>query len=239
MRINNFVKILGIALIAMFVGSGLVAAAHDGSHGKAYDMGNGVFAELKSGSLESGVFETWGDSDSHHHVTVEIVVDGETWIISYKVAGNSGAKIVGAEKVVKPTPVDPVVPGNETEPVVPQNDTPVVPVKNDTEPIVPVKNDTEPIVPAKNETEPVVPENETPVVPVVPGNNTDDVVPHVSGDDVTSANGANATIENATANTNNGADENGVEMKRAGNPYFLAIIAIFLLIGAVAYSKRY
>lgn len=247
---NDIIKVLGIALFAMVIGGGIVTAAHVGSHGAAYMTPDGL-AELKDGSLEIGKYSVWNDQDVHHHKTCIVNVGGVDYEITYKMTG-SGGKIVGVSKVV-PTPVEnetepqndtPVVPTNDT-PEVPENKTPVVPdddTKVDPEP----QNDT-PVVPqnetpVENETEPVdpeVPENETPVVPVVPDNNTHGVVPHVSGDDVTLANGANATIENATANTDNGADENGIVMQKAGNPYFLLVIAVVLLIGAVAYSRRY
>lgn len=280
---NNLIKTLGIALIAIVLGSGMAAAAHVGSHGAAYMTPDGL-AELKSGDL-TGDYTVWNDHDTQHHKTVIVNVDGVDYEITYKVAGNSGAKIVGVTKIVNETPevnsvVEPSNPGDDEVPGDSDTETgsqteshdapaadeahdasdseskaidlPEVP-KNDVVIPTPVKPNTEAEPTFEPGNEVIVAENETvenatvnhdmpqpnpdeKYVMVTGENNTE----HASGDDVTVAPAANNTVanntvENATANN----DVTGIVMQNAGNPYVLLVIAIFLLIGAVAYNKRH
>ena len=239
---NNLIKTLAIALIAIVLGSGMVTAAHVGSHGAAYMTPDGL-AELKSGDL-TGDYTCWNDNDVQHHKTCIVNVDGVDYEITYKVAGGSGAKIVGAQKVVtEPLVVDSDDEQTESydEPAVDETndgsdseskatDIPVVP---ETEPVVvpepeTVPVETEPVVVPEPETAPV--ETEPVVVPAA--NNT--IENETANNDVTVVPAANNTIENETANN----DVTGIVMQKAGNPLVLCVIAILVLIGAVAY-KRY
>ena len=245
---NNIIKTLAIALIAIVLGSGMVTAAHVGSHGAAYMTPDGL-AELKSGDL-TGDYTCWNDNDVQHHKTCIVNVDGVDYEITYKVAGGSGAKIVGAQKVVtEPLVVDsddeqtesydePAVDetndGSDSEskatdiPVVPETEPVVVP---ETEPVV--VPETEPVVVPEPETAPVENETANNDVTVAPAaNNT--IENETANNDVTVAPAANNTIENETANN----DVAGIVMQKAGNPIVLCVIAILVLIGAVAY-KRY
>ena len=205
---NNIIKTLAIALIAIVLGSGMVTAAHVGSHGAAYMTPDGL-AELKSGDL-TGDYTCWNDNDVQHHKTCIVNVDGVDYEITYKVAGGSGAKIVGAQKVV----TEPLVVDSDDEQTE-SYDEPAVDETNDGSDSeskatdIPVVPETEPVVVPEPETAPV--ETEPVVVPA-----------------------ANNTIENETANN----DVAGIVMQKAGNPLVLCVIAILVLIGAVAY-KRY
>ena len=216
MKAKNLIKVLTVALFAMVIGGGFVAAGHTGEHGEGLMTPDG-WAEFKSGSIEGGDYVCWNDHDFQHHLTCVVTVDGVDYTITYKIAGGSGAKIVGVEKVVVPTPVE-----NETEP---QNDTPV---ENETTPIVDPVDEPEddpsivdPVV------DPIDLQNETtPVVPVVIGNETEP------------SNGANASADVDEVQTPAKLMKAPIKMQKAGNEWALIAIAILVIICIVGY-KRY
>ena len=153
-------------------------------------------------------------------------------VMLFSCGGNAGNSVSNSEskaialpevpknKVVIPTPVKP---NTEAEPTFePGNG--VVAAENETVENATVTHD----MPERNPDEEYV---------MVTG---EDNTEHASGDDVTVApatnnTDVNNTVENATANN----DVDGIVMQNAGNPYVLLVIAIFLLIGAVVYSKRH